>query len=97
MNSEPCFAPPGASLLAECMSLESGSPASAEVKSGVGVNTVSSSLVRNKLRGLRLTNDILIPLSLRARGLGRGCRDGLEHVLHLAARGAGAARVRVRV
>ena len=75
------------------MSLESGSPASAEVKSGVGVNTVSSSLVRNKLRGLRLTNDILIPLSLRARG----CRDGLEHVLHLAARGAGAARVRVRV
>ena len=45
VNSEPCCAA-GAALLAEWMSLESGSPASAEVNSGVGVNTVSSSLQR---------------------------------------------------
>ena len=49
MNSEPCCAA-GAALLAEWRSLESGSPANAEVNSGVGVNTVSSSLQRRSIQ-----------------------------------------------
>ena len=48
MNSEPCGGV-GAILLAELMSFESGSPANAEVNSGVGVNTVSRSLNRGDI------------------------------------------------
>ena len=50
MNSEPCCAATGATLLEELMSLESGRPANAEVNSGVGVNTVSRSLERRMSR-----------------------------------------------
>ena len=45
MNSEVCCCPDtGVTLLEEFISLESGRPENPEVKSGVGVNTVSRSL-----------------------------------------------------